>query len=58
MTSAGVDDDRGHFDWQCCYVAHDYKDEETLCSTQPGKLKRIINLSKFGLPEGAYRSVC
>nr|KAG5704606.1 hypothetical protein BaRGS_031870 [Batillaria attramentaria] len=42
---------------QCCYVARNYVEEETLCNTQPGKLMRPVNLHKFNLPEGAYKSV-
>ncbi|XP_076448133.1 uncharacterized protein LOC143284892 isoform X2 [Babylonia areolata] len=46
-----------HIMHDCCYVAFNYEDEERLCQTQPGKLKRTINLEKFGLPEGAYKRV-
>ena len=40
---------------QSCYVAFDYRDEETIFETQRGKLKRDVNLEKLALPEGAYR---
>ncbi|KAL8593719.1 hypothetical protein ACOMHN_021901 [Nucella lapillus] len=46
-----------HIMQESCYVAYTYQDEETLCTTQPGKLMRNVNLEKFELPEGSYKSV-
>ncbi|PVD24873.1 hypothetical protein C0Q70_15362 [Pomacea canaliculata] len=42
---------------QVCYVARNFKEEERLCSSEPGKLQRCVNLTKFSLPEGTYKNV-